>query len=227
MQAQTEITTQTYIGRQRGFISTYYIHGREIKNIHFYTKNEGVKISTNRGWLNGENISYSDCNRVDGFYVKGEVTSHNKTLDINKRMLKGGNFTVNIDKQFSCDDKQCELYVEIDGEVTKLLNIEEETEINVYDHDLSAYKLIWKKACLEITTTKEGLTCKSYIKSLGENIKQDTSKYTKEIDKLKEVLQTNHVYLSNESDLIKIYNLFNLVQRDKALTETIKEKLEK
>ena len=219
----------TYIGKRiNSIISTYIApNGREIRNIKFYNKDtqEVIANTNERGWLTETNPYGSDM-RVDGFCIKGEVKSYNANVDIKKKMSLGENFTVNVQKKYNFDEPQCELYVVIDNKNAKLLKDERQQELmtTVYDN-ISTNTYFYRVVEIEVEEAMKGKRISVSFKNNIGNRQEDTTKENAELDKVYEVIKELGIYV-DKSDVGKILNKFNLVQRDETLQDQITKRVQ-
>ena len=222
----TTNTQRTFISKRYGsIISTYYAkNGRAINNINFYNKETGEIVAHNRGWLNGSD-DYYDRNRLDCFYVYGEVKSYNAGTDVEKKMKLGGNFTVNIGKKSSYDEPQCDLYVEIDNKTVKLVKQfdYQELSINTFN-EITAGTYFYKRTEIEVEVGLEQRTSVYFNNMVGER-KEDTTKEQAELDKTYETFRELGIYV-DKSDVAKILNRFKFVQRDNSLGDEITNRVQ-
>ena len=213
---------RTFISkRYNSIISTYYANnGRAINNINFYNKETGEIVAYNRSWLNGSD-DYHDRERLDGFYVYGEVKSYNAE----KKMKLGGNFTVNIGKKSSYDEPQCDLYVEIDNKTVKLVKQFDYQELLVGTYnEITAETYFYKRTEIEVEVGLEQRTSVYFNNMVGER-KEDTTKEQAELDKTYETFRELGIYV-NKSDVAKILNQFKFVQRDNSLGDEITSRVQ-
>ena len=222
----TTSTQRTFISkRYNSFISTYIAgNGREINNINFYNKETGEIVAHNRGWLNGSD-DYHDRERLDGFYVYGEVKNYNAGTGVEKKMKLGGNFTVNIGKKSSYDEPQCDLYVEIDNETVKLVKQFDYQELLVGTYnEITAGTYFYKRTEIEVEVGLEQRTSVYFNNMVGER-KEDTTKEQAELDKTYETFRELGIYVE-KSDVAKILNQFKFVQRDNSLSDEITSRIQ-
>ncbi len=219
-------TQRTFICRRYGsLLSTYMAgNGRYVNEINFYNKETGEIVAHNRGWLNGSD-DYHDRERLDGFYVYGEVKSYNAGTNVKKKMELGGNFTVNIGKKSSFDEPQCDLYVEIDGETVKLVKQFDYQELFVCTYnEITAETYFYKRTEIEVEIGLEQRTSVYFNNMIGER-KEDTTKEQAELDKTYETFRELEIYVS-KSDVAKILNKFKFVQRDNSLGDEITSRVQ-
>ena len=211
----TQELTLTRIGRRTGSICSTYVLNREVKTINFYTKSEGVIISTSCGWICGENKGFNDFNRLNEFFVNGEVTSHNKSLDVEKRMQKGGNFTVNREKGQYDFETYCDLYIEIDNNYVRLVDVKPYQELYISEFSFEAKTMFYKRAILQVCTSpKDFPICMgtTYIQQHVDTREEDTKKVQDELKAIHKALEESHVYIE-ESKLAQLLNYFDLTSK--------------
>ena len=219
----------TYIGKRINLgVSTYIApNGRKIRNIKFYNKDtqEVIADTNERGWLTETNPYGSDM-RVDGFCIKGEVKSYNANVDIKKKMSLGENFTVNVQKKYNFDEPACELYVVVDNENVKLLKDERQQEImtTVYD-EVQTTTHFYRVVEIEVEEAMKGKRISVSFKNNVGNRQEDTTKEQDLLDKTYEAIKELGIYV-NKSDVGKILNKFNLVQRSETLQEQITKRVQ-
>ena len=217
----------TYIVKTHGSIISTYIaeNGREIKSIKFYNKETKEVIAfTNQGWLTETNPYGSDM-RLNGFLVKGEIKNYNASANIEKKMSLGENFTVNVAKEYHFDEPACELYVAIDNESVKVLRNEKQQELisTCYDK-IQATTYFYNVVELEIqedTDKRTSVSFKNNIDSREEDCTQENEILNKTCETIKEL----GIYI-DKSDVGKILNKFNLVQKDNSLQEQIAKRVQ-
>ena len=220
--------TLTRIGKRKGSICSTYVLNREVKTINFYTKEDGVIISTSRGWLCGENKDFNDYNRLDEFYVNGEVTSHNKSIDINKRMQKGGNFTVNCEKESYDFESYCNLYVEIDNNYVKLIDVKPYQELYISEFSFDCKTMFYKKAILQVCTSpKDFPLCMgtTYIKQHTGSREENTQDVKENLDIMYERLKKYGIYSIEKSTLAQLLNKFDITLKAETITETLAKRI--
>lgn len=215
--------TVTRIGRKEGSICSTYVLNREINTISFYTKQDGVIITTNSGWLCFENKSYNDYNRLDKFFVNGEVSTHNANTDIEKRMKKGGNFTINIPKETYDFEPKCNLYIEIDNNYVKLVDVSNYQELYISEFSFDCTTRFYKRAILQICTSlKDFPLCMgtTYIQQQVNKRVEDTQDVKENLDRMEQILRDNHVFME-KSTIAQLLNRFDLVLKSETVTETL------
>ena len=214
----------TRIGRKAGSICSTYVLNREVKTINFYTKAEGVIISTSCGWLCGENKDYNDYNRLSEFYVNGEVTNHNTNTDIEKRMKKGGNFTINIPKETYDFEPKCNLYIEIDNNYVKLIDVKPYQELYISEYSFDCKTMFYKRAILQICTSpKDFPLCMgtTYIQQFVGSREESTQDVKENLERMEEILKDNRIYTIEKSTLAQLLNKFDLVLKTETVTDTL------
>lgn len=220
--------TVTRIGRRTNSICSTYVLNREINTISFYTKENGVIITTNSGWLCGENKDYNDFNRLDEFFVNGEVTNHNTNTDIEKRMKKGGNFTINMPKGSYDFDPKCNLYIEIDNNYVKLIDVTNYQELYISEFSFDCTTRFYKRAILQICTSlKDFPLCMgtTYIQQLVDKRVENTQDVKENLDRMEEILKDNRIYTIEKSTLAQLLNKFDLVLKSETVTETLTKRI--
>lgn len=223
----TQESTITRIGRRTGSICSTYVLNREVKTINFYTKDEGVIISTDCGWICGENKNFNDFNRLDEFYVSGEVTNHNASTDIEKRMKKGGNFTVNAPKEQYDFDAKCNLYIEIDNNYVRLVDVKPYQELYISEYSFDCTTRFYKRAILQVCTSlKDFPICMgtTYIQQHVGTREEDTQDVKENLDRMEQILKDNHVYMEKFT-IAQLLNKFDLVLKTKPVTETLAKRI--
>ena len=221
--------TITRIGRRTGSICSTYVLNREINTISFYTKEDGVIIiTTNNGWLCGENKNYNDFNRLDEFFVNGEITNHNANTDVEKRMKKGGNFTINIPKETYDFEPKCNLYIEIDNNYVKLIDVSNYQELYISEFSYEAKTMFYKRAVLQVCTSlKDFPICmgttyiQEHVGSRGEN----TNDVKENLDKMNGILRDNSIYFIDKSALAQLLNKFDLVLKTETVIDTLTKRI--
>lgn len=220
----TQELTLTRIGRKAGSICSTYVLNREVKTINFYTKEDGVIISTRSGWLCGENKDFNDYNRLDEFFVNGEITSHNASTDIEKRMKKGGNFTVNAPKELYDFEPKCDLYVEIDNNYVKLIDVKPYQELYISEYSFDCKTMFYKKAILQICTSPKDFPlcmCTTYIQQHTGSREENTQDVKENLNRMEEILKDNGIYTIEKSALAQLLNKFDLVLKTETVTDTL------
>ena len=223
----TQELTLTRIGRRTNSICSTYVLNREVKTINFYTKEDGVIISTSCGWICGENKDFNDFNRLDEFFVNGEITNHNASTDIEKRMKKGGNFTVNAPKEPYDFDAKCNLYIEIDNNYVRLVDVTNYQELYISEFSFDCTTRFYKRATLQICTSpKDFPICMgtTYIQQHVNTREENTQDVKENLERMRDILVNNHVYIE-ESKIAQLLNKFDLVLKSETVTETLAKRI--
>ena len=218
----------TRIGRRdNSIVSTYVISdiGKEVRSISFYTKADGVIIRSDHSWLCGENKEYTDFNRLDEFQIKGGLTHHNATLNVENRMKKGGSFTVNAQKKYCFDEPCCDLYIEIDNDFVKLIDVHNYQELFVSEFSFEAKTLFFKRAIIQICTDLGNYPLcmtNTYIQEHTGSREENTKDAKENLDRMNDILRDKfHLFCLDKSGLAQLINRFNLTLKAVTVVETL------
>jgi hypothetical protein len=186
----------------------YGINGKKVHRIYFFNE-EGVILSTNRGWLEKRSMEHAIKYGMAGVDIE-EIELKELNRKLKKDFSKKQNFYIKAEKindwesmQFLKDEYDLYIYV---GDVVKV----EKTCEHVQDEEGTTYINTVKYTEYKIT----GLTEQPFTMVISQSLKCEDTNEKKQAEEILQIIKDKKLYINiSDYDLCKLLKVFNITKK--------------